>query len=92
MSETDVPLVRSTGPQFRSLRDETVMFHPDVGKYFALDAVGSRVWELLERPATVDELCARLTAEFDVDAATCAEQVLALVADLRASQLVEEAR
>ena len=86
---SNVRFVRSPVPLARPLEAETVMFHPEVGKYFALDAVGTRVWELLEQPMTVDEMCARLTSEFDVDPATCASDIAALLADLRASRLVE---
>ena len=89
MSGAETAYVRSGAPLARQLEDETVMFHPQLGKYFALDPVGSRVWALLEQPLTVPQLCAQLTSEFDVDMATCVADVSALIEELKASQLVE---
>jgi hypothetical protein len=83
-------LVRSTEPLFRQVDGDTVMFHPTRGEYFALDPVGTRVWELLERPITIEAICNRLKAEYDVTFDRCVEDVSDLVGRLRAAGLVEE--
>ena len=67
------------------------MFSPDQGAYFGLDEIGSRVWELLEEPRSIDELCATLRGEYDVDPETCRGDVTALVERLREAKLVREA-
>ena len=89
MASAETTYVRSGAPLARRLEDETVMFHPEHGKYYALDPIGSRVWALLVEPMTVTQLCEQLATEFDVDAATCTADVSALIEDLTASQLVE---
>lgn len=38
------------------LDGEVVMMSIDNGEYYGLDAVGSRVWALLERPQAVSDL------------------------------------
>ena len=57
------------------LHDETVMMNLDQGKYFSLNNVATRIWDLLAEPVTVDELCSVLTAEFDVDSRQCRSEV-----------------
>jgi hypothetical protein len=71
------------------LDGETVLFHPELGAYIALGAVGSRVWELLEKPQSVAELCATLCAEYDVDAAACRRDVLVFLGELNDAELIE---
>jgi len=46
--------------------DEVVMMNASTGHYIGLTEIGGRIWELLESSATLDELCARLTQEYDV--------------------------
>jgi PqqD family protein of HPr-rel-A system len=82
--------VRSEQPLTRVVDGELVMFHPAKGEYFALSGIGPRVWELLERPATLAEVCAALRSEFAVDAERCEADVREFIEELRSAQLVEE--
>lgn len=45
------------------------------GRCFGMEEVGARIWELLAAPIEVAAICEVLTAEYDVDAATCAAEV-----------------
>jgi hypothetical protein len=58
------------------------------GVCYGLDAVGSRVWAIIEQPTPVESVCRTLMAEYDVDAATCEADVLALLEDLSAEGLI----
>jgi hypothetical protein len=53
------------------LHDELVMMDLDKGKYFSLNLVATRIWELLESPSDIDQLCGVLSGEYDVDPAQC---------------------
>lgn len=68
--------------------DEVVILNFRDEVYYGLDAVGAFVWQLLAQPRTVAELCEAVTAEFDVDAATCAADLAALLRQLEARALV----
>jgi hypothetical protein len=81
-------VVRSEEPLTALVDGETVMFSPGQGAYFGLDPVGTRVWELLEQPRSIDDVCAALRSEFDVDAETCRADVEALIERLREAELV----
>jgi hypothetical protein len=50
--------------------------------YLGLSPVGSRIWELLDAPRSIDELCAELVAEFDIDQAQCRAEVLEFLNDM----------
>jgi len=52
------------------------------GLYYGLDAVGGRIWQLLDTPRTVGDICIALGEEFEVDDETCRADVLGFVADL----------
>jgi hypothetical protein len=68
-----------------------VMLSVAKDSYYGLDAVGLRIWELLDTPATVASVCPRLQEEFAIDAATCDAEVLKFVNDLFDNGIVREA-
>jgi coenzyme PQQ synthesis protein D (PqqD) len=73
----------------RQLGEETVILHFTRGMYFGLNAVGARVWALLETPTRVSDIHAAILEEFDVDSETCARDVLALLEQLSDRELIE---
>jgi Coenzyme PQQ synthesis protein D (PqqD) len=75
----------------RAGTDEAVMMSVAAGRYYGLNAVASRIWELLERPMTIAELCARLCEEFEVDAKTCEAEVVNFVNELIDNGIVHAA-
>ena len=56
--------------------------------HFGLDDVGSFVWRRLQRTTTLDALIAAVTDEYDVAADRAETDLRALIADLRAADLV----
>jgi hypothetical protein len=57
------------------LHDELVMMDIDQGKYFSLNPVATRIWDLLEKPMDTEELCAVLIDEYDVETERCRIEV-----------------
>ena len=68
--------------------DELVMMSIELGQYFALNQAGARVWELLETPRTLSDLCAAMEAEYDVERELCHREVAALLEELKGKGLV----
>lgn len=62
--------------------DELVMMSAEKGNYIGLSEVGSRVWELIETPRNLDEVCAQLVQEFDVTPDVCRAEVEAFLSEL----------
>lgn len=50
---------------------ETVMMNIESGKYFGLDTIGSRIWELIDSPRMVAEVVGILVQEYDVERGQC---------------------
>jgi hypothetical protein len=67
---------------------ELVILNLDSGHFFQLNPVGSRIWEALETPATMAELCCAMEQRFDVDPDACRRDIEAFIAALSAHALV----
>lgn len=76
-------------PTSTSVGGETVVLDAASGRYFGLEGVGSRVWELLQSPIRFDALARSIVDEYDVDASTCEQDLRALIGELRDAGLVE---
>jgi hypothetical protein len=72
----------------RKAGDETVLLNLENEQYYALDGVGSRLWELVEEGTTVTAAVAKLGSEYPVERDVLEGDVKALVADLRQNGLI----
>lgn len=71
---------------------EVVILNPARDNYVGLDEVGRRVWELLEAPNHVRDLCVRMTKEFRGDPEQIAAEILAFLNELAAEGLLDVAK
>lgn len=69
--------------------DELVMVNINQGAYYTMNAVATRIWELLVEDRSVDELVELLTNEYAIDRATCTEEVNAFLQTLIKNGIVE---
>lgn len=67
---------------------ETVILHRDVGKYYGLNEVGTFIWELIQEPHSVDEVCQEVVTAYNVAPERCRSDVEELLADLEKKDLV----
>jgi hypothetical protein len=72
--------------------DELVLLDSATGKYFTLNRVGGRMWELLATSRSATDLAECLSAEFElptgVDAGTLQRDVMHMLDELRKSGLL----
>jgi len=61
------------------LDDNQVMMHLEKGKYFGLNPVGKRIWQLIEQPKSFQEITDVLLTEFEVTEAQCTQEALAFL-------------
>ena len=66
----------------RDLDGEAVILDLEAGTYFGLNAVGTRMWQLLERHGSLKTVFDELTQEYDVPPETLERDLLALVSRL----------
>ena len=86
----------SAGEQFvvhpsvitRELSGETVLLNLESGVYYGLDAVGTRVWQLLMEGQTIASICETMVDEYDVSPAILRDDVMRLVGELRERGIV----
>jgi hypothetical protein len=85
----DTVIARRPDPLTAPVDGELVMLDPRKSVYFGLDRIGHRIWDLLERPQSIGELCGTLEREFEVSPETCQADVLAFVDRMAQADLVE---
>jgi Coenzyme PQQ synthesis protein D (PqqD) len=82
-------VVAAKGQVSCDLAGEVAILDMKSGIYYGLNAVGARLWNLIQEPKLVSELCEVILREFDVEADRCERDVLALLQGLAAEGLVE---
>lgn len=74
---------RADGLLTADIDGELLMMSVEQGRYFNLNSVGSRIWELLATPMAVDGLVDALTAEYDVTSTEARQEVERFLGALR---------
>ena len=59
------------------------------GTYYGLNAVGAWIWQLIQEPRTVYEVCDALLKEYEVEPERCERDLLALLQELADKGLIE---
>jgi coenzyme PQQ synthesis protein D (PqqD) len=73
---------------FRDLEGEAVILDLTSGRYFGLNAVGTRIWMLLEAGTPIEQIVRTVAEEYAADAAQIDRDVKALVEDLLSRRLI----
>jgi Coenzyme PQQ synthesis protein D (PqqD) len=73
---------------FRDLDGEAVLLETGTGRYYGLDAVGTRMWSLLQLHGEIEAVCRVLLAEFDVPEARLCKDLLRFVETLAERGLI----
>ena len=83
-------IVVASGDQISSdLAGEVVMLNLKNGTYYGLDAVGARIWELIQEPRPVAAVRDVILEEYEVEPERCEGDLLALLGELAAAELIE---
>ncbi len=80
---------RASSVLYNDFDDGLMMMDIDSGNYFDVDSVGARVWTLLEKPMSLDQICAALASEYDVERDLCLKQTAEFIAFLGEKHLVQ---
>jgi len=68
---------------------EKVMMHIENGKYYAMNEVGSRIWDLIAEPVPVYEIVNTLLDEYQIDEETCKNAVLEFLTNVSYEEIIE---
>ena len=76
-------LVRKQGDWLAAkIDEELVLMSAEKGKFVSINDVGTRIWELIEMPQDVGDICAILQKEFAVAPDVCRAEVEAFLNEL----------
>jgi hypothetical protein len=78
----DSVIVRRDGWLTAWIDDDLMMMHAESDFYLNLSGSGGRIWELLEHPRSVANLCQTLACEFDIQPEAARPEVLAFLDQL----------
>ena len=83
MLDSSSVVARASDVMAAIVDDELVMIRLESDGYFGLDAIGRRIWELLDEPRTVGEICSSLLEKYDVQPADCEADVQRFLGELQ---------
>ena len=85
-------VVRASSNQVSStVEGEAVILEVGAGAYYGLDPVGTRIWQLIQEPIAVGDVCQAIVEEYDVTPERCEADVLELLRGLDEVGLLEVA-
>ncbi len=61
--------------------NEMVMMDENFESYFGLQAIGTEVWNLLERPNSIEKIANNLMQKYDVPLPQCIDDLTSLFSD-----------
>ncbi|MGJ5673904.1 MAG: PqqD family peptide modification chaperone [Nostochopsis sp.] len=70
------------------LGGEAVILNLKSGMYHGLNEVGARIWNLIQTPKTVKDIKGVILVEYEVEAEQCDRDLLALLEEFLAAELI----
>ena len=70
------------------IEEQTVLLNVEAGKYHGFNEVASKIWQLIESPVTINQICDQLIDEFDVSKERCESEVLGFLKQLNDAGLI----
>ncbi|MDF8332455.1 PqqD family protein [Novosphingobium cyanobacteriorum] len=90
-ADFDLAVRRSANATTAEIDGQVVALDLNTGTCFGLNRVASRIWQLIETPASAREVTQSLLQVYDVPAQTCATQTADLLRELVEIGLAERA-
>lgn len=69
-------LVRNSDLISTNMDGETVMMSIERGEYYGLGGIGGFLWDLLEKPISIESLIQAVCNEYEVEEAQCESDIL----------------
>ena len=79
------------GPDVTSaeLGGEAVLLNLRSGHYYGVNELGARIWQMVQKPRSIDEIIKILAHDYDVDEEVLIRDVLAFLEQLKENDLVK---
>lgn len=89
MSTASTVYQRSARQVSCKINDEVAILNLDRAFYFGLQGVGVHIWDSLEQPRSIDDLCTSVAAEFDVSQEACKADIVQMLTNLEEEGLID---
>lgn len=86
---TNTTVVATPEQVSSDLAGESVILNLKTGMYFGLNEVGASVWNLLQQPRSVKDICDQILDQYEVESDQCEQDVLRLLNEMVESDLIE---
>lgn len=81
-------VVASEDQASSGLGDEAVILDLNQSTYFGTDRVGTFIWQQLQEPVRVDQICEAVEGRYDVEPDRCEQDVLRFLGELAEEGLI----
>ncbi|MEZ4867911.1 MAG: lasso peptide biosynthesis PqqD family chaperone [Caldilineaceae bacterium] len=71
------------------LDGETIVLNAESGQYYGLEGVGRHIWERIQQPVPIQELCMEIQKEYGVTLSECKADVLSFAHELLQENLIK---
>lgn len=88
MIDANTKVCQSKEIDSTDLNGDKVMMNLDKGKYFALNSVGSCIWDIMKEEICVKDVINILLKKYNVDKETCENNVLNYLGLLENEELI----
>lgn len=82
-------VVVKSGLTAADLGGEAVVLDPHTGRYYGLNELGARIFELSQKPRSVDRIMTVLLQEYDVAADQLKTDVITFLREMETRELIE---
>lgn len=81
-------ICRNDDVVFSEVEGETVIMNVETGKYFNFTSVTSYIWDLMEHPVKVSEICSALLDKYNVSNEQCEKETLTVLNELLKEEII----
>ncbi len=71
------------------LDGEAAILNMNDGIYYGLDPIGAKIWNLIQKPVSINSIVDEILVEFDIDLNNCLSDTIELIEELYNNGLVE---
>ena len=89
MLDPSTVVKKSAGQVSCILNEEVAILNVDRALYFGLQGVAAHIWDTLQEPRSVAEICDDVTTQFDVPSEICRADVSRFVISMCNAGLIE---
>lgn len=86
--QADSIIVRQSGLQTASVDDDLIILNMKTNNYIALDEIGRQIWEKIETPVSVKDVCLDLSKEFNASLEQINTDVIKFLQEMQTEELV----